>query len=272
MTAFGPRSSSMGPISSPVTHSLRSTCRRRIRRTIEGAEERALLLRALVHFRSRPSYPLSAGSAAARGHRAADRDQAALPKRTRTTGATLARAARSNRRPVSAATGTDTSDTPSISHPQLRSPGRGDWDSGRGRIGLAPTAGRVLLSRRRRSQPRPHADGTLRSRQGAAGEREAVCAATMAFLKSDVAPCSLLTIPTATNVISRRRGANRWRASGRVPHPPSPRLRPRECDRAAARDGATAMPRLRSPRQPLGGNRRRALHLRAPKQLNTVGR
>ena len=48
------------------------------------------------------------------------------------------------------------------------------------------------------------------------------------------------------NVISRRRGANRWRASGQVPHPPSPRLRPRECDRAAARDGATAMPRRES--------------------------
>jgi hypothetical protein len=48
------------------------------------------------------------------------------------------------------------------------------------------------------------------------------------------------------NVISRRRGANRWRASGPVSHPPSPGLLQRECDRAASRDGVTAMPRMQS--------------------------
>ena len=48
------------------------------------------------------------------------------------------------------------------------------------------------------------------------------------------------------NVISRRRGANRERGSGPAPHPPSPRLQPRKCDRAASRDGVTAMPRIQS--------------------------
>ena len=50
------------------------------------------------------------------------------------------------------------------------------------------------------------------------------------------------------NVISRRRGANRYRASGPVPHPPSPRLQPHKRDRAASRDGVTAMPRAQSSR------------------------
>jgi hypothetical protein len=45
------------------------------------------------------------------------------------------------------------------------------------------------------------------------------------------------------NVISRRGDASPWRASGPVRHPTSPRLRPRECDRAASRDGVTASPR-----------------------------
>jgi hypothetical protein len=45
------------------------------------------------------------------------------------------------------------------------------------------------------------------------------------------------------NAIPRRRGANRWRASRRFPHPPSPGLLPGECDRAASRYGVTAVPR-----------------------------
>ena len=48
------------------------------------------------------------------------------------------------------------------------------------------------------------------------------------------------------NVISRRRGANRERGSGPAPHPPSPRLQPRKCDRAASRDGVSGMPRIQS--------------------------
>jgi hypothetical protein len=45
-------------------------------------------------------------------------------------------------------------------------------------------------------------------------------------------------------VISRRRVANRSRASEPGSHRPSPRLRPRECDSAASRDGVTSMPRV----------------------------
>jgi hypothetical protein len=69
----------------------------------------------------------------------------------------------------------------------------------------SPTAGRVLLSRPRRSQPRPRADGTLRWRQGDGRRaRGRLRRAGIAFLKSDVAPCLLLTIPTATKRVPGR--------------------------------------------------------------------
>ena len=58
-------------------------------------------------------------------------------------------------------------------------------------------------------------------------------------------------------VISRRRVANRSRASEPGSHRPSPRLRPRECDSAASRDGVTAMPRFRQSRRLRGRDCRR---------------
>ena len=69
---------------------------------------------------------------------------------------------------------------------------------------------------------------------------------TIAFA---VATRGLARVHRRPNVISRRRGANRQRASGPVPQRPSPRRLPRECDRAACRYGVTAMPRLQRRRR-----------------------